>query len=207
MRALVLALLLVLTLPSSVQAVSYQQTDGTIVDPILYRGTFGGGIHPYCCINLEPSADLRGANLTGADLADANLRAADLSDADLTDADLAGADLSFADLGYAFLTRAVYDQHTLFPSGGDIYSGDWGLFGHETPWNWGMIPGPEPTSGLMLAIGGLALAALGRRASPLRLGRGRDASRQPGTPAPTASSTERSPLLRRPELAHFCLSR
>ena len=65
-----------------------------------------------------------------------------------TDADLAG---------------ASYNEFTMFPSGFDIFSGDWGLPDNATPRDLGMVPTPEPTTGLMLAVGGLALAAVGRR--------------------------------------------
>ena len=77
--------------------------------------------------------------------------------------DLTGADLTNAFLINAFLTGATYEENTLFPSGLNIYSGDWGLPNDATPWDLGMVPTPEPASGLMLAVGALALAAMGRR--------------------------------------------
>ena len=264
MRNLALALLLALTLPVSARAASYQQTDGTIADPILYTtewSIFLGYTNlpvtsPYSGPNLEPFALLYGANLLGADLTFADLTGADLAFAtlgyaslagaslsgatlagaslgfaDLTDADLTGAiltgvqsrqitgtplalptnwllvngylvgpganlagaelddaNLSGVNLSFSFLTNAslimadltsadligaslsnadlsgaLYDEFTLYPSGFDIYSGDWALPGGVTPWDFGMVPAPEPTSGLMLAVGGLVLAAMGRR--------------------------------------------
>jgi len=131
-----LALILISALSlatSSAFAASYQQNDGTIIDPIQLRG---GGDHPYSGNNLEPGATLSdaflsaailtnadltaaflsdaflsaailtNADLTGADLTGAFLDGADLTDADLTDANLLGADLIGADLTGAFLTDA-----------------------------------------------------------------------------------------------------
>ena len=66
---------------TSVDAASYQKIDGTIVDPIQYRG---GGDHPYSGSDLMPDADLTNANLTGADLTGADLTGATLTDATLT---------------------------------------------------------------------------------------------------------------------------
>lgn len=284
-----LTLLLALSLPISAHAASYQQIDGTIVDPI--RSTFGG-VHHYIGPNLEPganlsqfedlsfanlsSANLHGADLahlilTGADLAnaimyEANLREADLSGADLSDAfffnanlsdadlnsailtgadmanaimwgvksgdisgpplalppdwllidgylvgpgadligedlsganfsglklintylldanlsgaNLTGADLSFgdlfnanlagadftgADLNTADLVRATYDEFTIFPNGNTYLNPSTGLLNNARPWELRMIPTPEPTAGLALTVGGLAVAVAGRR--------------------------------------------
>jgi len=55
---------------------------------------------------IQPSADLRGADLSGMDLSRADLSGADLSGAVLTEASLFGADLRNADLGGADLTGA-----------------------------------------------------------------------------------------------------
>ena len=113
-------------------------------------------------------SDLSGANLASTRLedvnfADANLGTSFMKAANLVRTNLIGASLSGADLTGASPDDATYDEFTLFPSGLDIYSGDWGLPGDATPWDLGMIPTPEPASGLMLGIGGLALAAMGRR--------------------------------------------
>jgi hypothetical protein len=107
-------------------------------------------------------ANLSRANLSRANLTDANLTDANLSRANLTDANLTGANLLLANLFFANLLGAFYDENTVFPSGGDAYSGAWGLGGAATPWDLGMVPVPEPASGLMLCVGGLALAAKGR---------------------------------------------
>jgi uncharacterized protein YjbI with pentapeptide repeats len=123
MRVLALSLLLALTLSSSAFAASYQQTNGTIVDPI--QNTFGGN-HPYSGIDLAPLAnprfadlsyaylahmdqnggDLVGSIFVGADLSESNLRSTRLAEVDLTDADLSGSDLLFSNLVLADLTRA-----------------------------------------------------------------------------------------------------
>ena len=61
-----------LALPTATHAASYRQTDGTIIDPILTRSDCcgGGGTHAYSGDNLEPSADLSGANLAIAESLD-----------------------------------------------------------------------------------------------------------------------------------------
>ncbi len=80
MRTLALILVFALSLvSSSAFAASYQQIDGTIVDPILSRG---GEVQPYTGSDLEPLANLNGVYLNGANLSSANLGAADLSSAD-----------------------------------------------------------------------------------------------------------------------------
>lgn len=110
--ALVSALVL-LVANSSARAASYQQTGGTIIDPIQLTG---GGAHPYAGPNLEPFASIPFANLGDADLSSADLFTADLTDADLPSTDLSSADLtnatpvnvvlSFANLTNANLTNA-----------------------------------------------------------------------------------------------------
>ena len=61
MRMLALILISAISLvSSSAFAASYQQIDGTIVDPI--QSVFGEG-HSYSGINLEPGADLNNLNL------------------------------------------------------------------------------------------------------------------------------------------------
>ena len=107
MRLFTLFLLAALAV-TSLDAASYQKTDGTIVDPIQ---SVSGGNHVYDSYNLQPYADLWRANLTNATLADATLgnarlTGADLSGAYLTGVDLSGADLGGADLTYADLTGA-----------------------------------------------------------------------------------------------------
>jgi len=113
------------------------------------------------------NADLSAGNLAGAILVNASLVNADLSGTSLANTNLAGADLSAAnltdaDLAFANLNGTLFDESTVFPSGLDFDSGDWGLPGDATPWDLGMIPAPEPAIGLMLAVGGVALAAVGR---------------------------------------------
>jgi uncharacterized protein YjbI with pentapeptide repeats len=104
MRTLALILISAISLASSSAfAASYQQIDGTIVDPI--QSQFGGSIS-YSGNNLEPGADLTNAILASAILNNANLTGANLTDADLIDAILASANLSGADLSNADLTDA-----------------------------------------------------------------------------------------------------
>jgi len=89
---------------STVDAASYQKTDGTIVDPILNATV--GGIHDYSGKNLGPDANLRKANLGLADLEDANLSHADLTRANLSHANLTRASLPYADLTGAWMRYA-----------------------------------------------------------------------------------------------------
>ena len=113
-------------------------------------------------------ADLSSANLAGAILFNTTLVGADLSSAvlintNLTNANLSSADLTSADLAFANLTGSLFDELTIFPSGNAYDVSPWGLHNGITPWGAGMIPTPEPASGLMLAVGGLGLAGLAAR--------------------------------------------
>ena len=113
------ALVVSLLFSSAAFAASYQQTDGTIVDPI--QTWFGN--HSYSGINLEPFADLFNAGLHSAFLPEADLTGADLSwagmsYADLTNANLTGADLSYANLSGAGLHNANLSGANL--SGADL---------------------------------------------------------------------------------------
>ena len=110
-------------------------------------------------------ADLSNANLNGALLINATLLGASLDSATLVssqlgNANLRGADLTGVDLSFANLTGALYDEDTFFPSGNSYDTSPWGLDVGFSPWNAGMIPTPEPATGLMLAVGGLGLAGL-----------------------------------------------
>ena len=109
---------LALTLPVSVQAESYLDNFGLVVDPILLTT---GIIHPYSENNLEPGAILTNANLTGADLSGAQLFGAQYDEATIFPS------------GNTYLT----------PPWG--INGDSGI---DEPWNLAMIPVPEPVSGL-----------------------------------------------------------
>ena len=107
MRLLALLLISALSLASSSAfAASYQQIDGTIIDPIQSRSDLGGGDLAYFGSNLEPFANLTGADLFNADLAFADLRNTDLASANLTGANLFNADLAFANLTGADLFGA-----------------------------------------------------------------------------------------------------
>ena len=94
-KLITLVFLLGLILTSGANAASYQMIDGTIVDPI--QSILGGDL-AYSGANLEPDADLSGANLSYANLSYANLTVAVITAADLTGADLANANLLDAEL-------------------------------------------------------------------------------------------------------------
>jgi uncharacterized protein YjbI with pentapeptide repeats len=64
---------------------------------------------------IEPGADLEGANLQGADLRWAYLEGADLKGANLQGADLQGADLRWAYLEGADLKGAKANKETTWP--------------------------------------------------------------------------------------------
>ena len=84
MRRFALVVIAVALLSGSVaQAASYQATNGDIVDPILDTS---GSLHGYSGNNLEPGANLSGANLTDANLYGAFLTNADLGVAQAGDA-------------------------------------------------------------------------------------------------------------------------
>ena len=92
MRKLALILISALSLSSSSAfAVSYQRTDGTIVDPM--QSVYGGS-HTYSGVDLEPGASLSGAYLSGADVPDADLNGATMISAELDYANLLNADLT-----------------------------------------------------------------------------------------------------------------
>ena len=106
---------------TAADAASYQKTDGTIVNPIQNRIPFGGD-HPYVGNNLEP-----GANLVGADLTQAGLVEADFSGADLTNAILIDASLNDADFSDAVLLGAALNQSDIMgmnANGADMRGAD-----------------------------------------------------------------------------------
>ncbi|MCR9093502.1 MAG: pentapeptide repeat-containing protein [bacterium] len=111
MRNFVLALISAVSVASSSAfGASYQQIDGTIVDPIqalccVPSGT--GSIHPYSGVDLAPGVDLRDAGLVAADLRSADLEGADLRRADFTLSDLTDVNLVGADLRDTNLTVAA----------------------------------------------------------------------------------------------------
>ena len=137
MRLLALLLISAISLASSSAfAASYQQNDGTIVDPIQDR--FGGSIS-YSGNNLEPGATLDSANLAGANLSEANLFNAELTGAILANVTGLG-DTSGS---------ALYDINTDFTGTGfDPVAAGWTL-----------VPVPEPGTALLMGLGLAGLAA------------------------------------------------
>jgi uncharacterized protein YjbI with pentapeptide repeats len=161
MHKLALILFSALSLASnSALAASYQQRNGTIVDPIqCLSGCVGD--HPYSGNNLEPFADLSGANLAVADLTNANLTVANLSNAILTGADLNGADLFFADLTGADLTGAILANATGLGefSGAALYDINTDFTGtgfDPVAAGWTLVPEPSTTLLFGLGLAGLA---------------------------------------------------
>lgn len=102
--AVLAAPLLLLTSSGVAVASSYQQIDGTVVDPIQQLDPPGD--HPYAGPDLVPGISLPGVSLGNADLSLADLSGATLRNAYFVDSRLAGGDLSGADLIGAYLRRA-----------------------------------------------------------------------------------------------------
>ncbi len=105
-----LAVLLRLFSDSAAMAASYQQRDGTIVDPIQYRD--GGGDHFYSGPDLEPGVIASGASLVSAVLGSADLRNASMADASFKEALLTDADFSGALLQRASFFETIADDST-----------------------------------------------------------------------------------------------
>ncbi|MCH2170035.1 pentapeptide repeat-containing protein [Myxococcota bacterium] len=103
-------------------------------------------------------ANLAGAIFVEADLSHANLGCTDLSDTDFLGADLTGARFLGTTTGIA-----NYDANTIFI---DTWTGDDGstLF-NPVAAGWNLIP--EPSTGLLLGMGVLAMAFRGRCSSGL----------------------------------------
>ena len=110
-RKLMLALVMISA--ATVDAASYQKTDGTIVDPIEYGYLMDYADHPYAGVDLEPFAAL-----SGVDLSYANLDSADLQNSDLSYANLYMVDFYTANLSGATLVGANLDTARLF--GADV---------------------------------------------------------------------------------------
>ena len=86
-------------------AASYEQRNGSVIDPIL---DIFSNVHGYTGAALEPSVSVAGADLSFADLDSADLAASTLKNANLTSTDLDHSDLSLSDL-----TGAVMAETTL----------------------------------------------------------------------------------------------
>ena len=159
-------------------AASYQQRNGSVVDPV--RDIFLN-IHPYAGSRLKP-----GVNLDGAQLPFADLDSADLAGVSWVNADLESIDLDHADLSSANLTEAVLVDATLrfalFSgtqlSGADFSGADLAnaidlgaslgpaLYSSDTdfastgfdPIGAGWILVPEPSAGILLGLGLMGFA-------------------------------------------------
>lgn len=124
--------------------------------------------------------DVSGMNLAGFQLPNVsmgrliargtNFSNANLSGVTLVGADLTGANLAGANLSGAVLTDALYDEATVFPSGGSYAQKPWGLPGGQSPWALRMKPVPEPSWLAGVAAGLVALAGLAapRSRAPVR---------------------------------------
>ena len=158
---------------SVASAASYQQQNGTVIDPIqdIFIQT-----HDYVGPDLQPGVDLSGVDLRFADLDSANLVQSTLVSADLTSIDLDHADLSLADLTDATLTEATlrFSDWTGSTLDGADFSGaqltnavglgqalGQGLYSVQTDFSgtgfdpvvagWTLIP--EPTTAVLLGMG------------------------------------------------------
>ena len=152
MRMLALLLISAISLASSSAfAASYQQIDGTIVDPIQ---SVNGGSISYSGSNLEPFA-----NLTDADLSDADLTNANLYFALLIGANLSGADLSIANLTDAILANAVGLGSTSGAASYNINTDFTGTGFDPVAAGWTLVPVPEPGTALLMGLGLAGLAS------------------------------------------------
>lgn len=102
-RHLVLIACCVAASASTANAATYQKTDSSIVPILEY---YDLAPHPYSGPNLEPFADLTGANLNEALLEAADLRGANLTGARFELAVLRDADLTNANLTDSYLNSA-----------------------------------------------------------------------------------------------------
>ena len=103
-RMIVLVLLGIWLAAAPGFAASYQQQNGSVVDPIL---DIFSTAHGYSGEDLGPAAVLIGADLSFADLDSADLESSVLSNANLASTDLDHSDLSFSSLTGAVLTEAT----------------------------------------------------------------------------------------------------
>ena len=85
-------------------AASYEQQNGSVIDPIL---DIFSNVHGYTGAALGPSVVAAGSDLSFADLDSADLAASTLSNANLTSTDLDHSDLSLSDLRGAVMVEAT----------------------------------------------------------------------------------------------------
>jgi uncharacterized protein YjbI with pentapeptide repeats len=158
---------------SVASAASYQQQNGTVIDPIqdIFLQT-----HDYVGPDLQSGVDLSGVDLRFADLDSANLVQSTLVSSDLTSIDLDHADLTLADLTDAILTEATlrFSDWTGSTLDGADFSGaqltnavglgqalGQGIYSVQTDFSgtgfdpvvagWTLIP--EPTTAVLLGMG------------------------------------------------------
>jgi hypothetical protein len=141
---------------------SYQQIDGTIVDPI--QAIFGG-TYSHSGANLRPGASLVSTNLTDTNLGGASMPGASLQDVNLghgnlTSSSRAGANLTNPILAIAFglvgLGAAFGNSSTLYNANTEFTGPGFA----PVVAGWTLVPVPEPSPALLL---GMELASLAVR--------------------------------------------
>ena len=138
----------------NLMGVNLQGADLNAVD-LRYANLIGANLSDANLVGADLRfADLRGANLGNANLYSATLRHTDVRGANLSNTNLIGSDLAAltflgTTLGSALYSPGTNLDDTFFDGGGVPFD----------PTAAGWIPTPEPSTGLLLAIGLLGLSA------------------------------------------------